>query len=175
MPKVSVCMPVYNTNPDHLRQAIESALSQTFKDFEFLILNDSPDNKNLKKIVSEYKDSRIVYLENKKNIGISEARNKLVKISRGEYLAVCDHDDISVPDRFEKQVAILDKNPAIGVVSAQIKWFPNKEVRWQSRNPIKNYDIKTQLMTGCAVLHPVSMIRKSVMIENEVFYENRFS
>ena len=50
MPKVSALMPVYNTNPDHLRQAIESVLSQTFKDFELLIINNSPEKKELKKI-----------------------------------------------------------------------------------------------------------------------------
>ena len=57
-PKVSVLTPIYNTNPQHLRESIESILNQTFKDFEFIILSDSPDNKELDEIVKSYSDDR---------------------------------------------------------------------------------------------------------------------
>ena len=67
-PKVSVLTPIYNTNPTHLREMIESILNQTFTDFEFLILNDSPDNKEIEKIVKDYakKDKRVKYIKNTK-------------------------------------------------------------------------------------------------------------
>ena len=118
MVKVSVCMPVYNTKPEYLREAVESILNQTFKDFEFLILSDSPDNTEIDKIISSYDDKRIKYSKNTKNIGISESRNKLLKTAKGEYIAVFDHDDISLPNRLEKEVEYLDKNPDVSVVGS---------------------------------------------------------
>lgn len=103
MVRVSVLMPVYRTNEEYLREAISSILAQTYSDFEFLILDDCPeDDREL--IVKSYKDRRIKYLRNETNMGISESRNKLVDMARGEYLAVMDHDDVSLPERLEKQV-----------------------------------------------------------------------
>lgn len=170
-------MPIYNTAPTHLREAIKSVLSQTFKDFEFLIINSSPDNKELDKIVAEFKDPRIIYKKGKKTLEISEAFNILIDMARGSYLAICEHDDISLPMRFEKQVAYLDANPNVGVVSAQIRWFPKKEEKgeWQTRNPTDNFNIKVKLMKDCALQHPVAMIRKSVLMENDIRYEFRFN
>ena len=106
MVRVSVLMPVYRTNEEYLREAISSILAQTYSDFEFLILDDCPeDDREL--IVKSYKDRRIKYLRNETNMGISESRNKLVDMARGEYLAVMDHDDVSLPERLEKQMLIL--------------------------------------------------------------------
>ncbi|MDR1207254.1 MAG: glycosyltransferase [Rickettsiales bacterium] len=174
MPKISVMTPVYNTNPEHLRAMIESVLGQTFTDFEFIILNDSPENKELKEIIKSYDDPRIVYAENERNIGISESRNRLLEMSRGEYLAVCDHDDISMPDRFALQSEFLDNNPKVGVVGAQFKYF-DSDLQYTSAHPESNYKIKLLLLKGCCVAHPASMIRKSVLIQSGVRYEQRYS
>jgi len=172
MPKISVLTPIYNTNPLHLRAMIESILNQTFVDFEFLILNDSPQNKDLKLIVQEYKDRRIKYFENERNLGISESRNKLLKLSKGEYLAVFDHDDISLPKRLEKEAEILDKNPDIGVVTSDIKIIETGEV---IKYPQNNIDIKRQLVNKVKILpHSASMIRKKVLVENNISYEKEF-
>ena len=100
-PKISVLTPVYNTKPDALRAMIDSILSQTFTDFEFLILNDSPNNTELDNIVMSYTDKRIRYMKNDCNMGITKSRNKLIDLARGEYLAIADHDDISMPDRLK--------------------------------------------------------------------------
>ena len=69
MTSISVLMPVYNTNEQFLREAIESILNQTYKDFEFVIINDGSTN-NAKDVILSYKDSRIKYFENEKNLGI---------------------------------------------------------------------------------------------------------
>ena len=103
MPKVSVLMPVYKTDENYLREAIESILSQTFEDFEFLILDDCPED-DREEIIKSYKDKRIKYSKNETNLGITRSRNKLIDMAKGEYLAVFDHDDISLPERFQKQV-----------------------------------------------------------------------
>ena len=171
-PKVSVLTPLYNTNPVHLREAIESILSQTFKDFEFILLNDSPDNVRLKEIISSYKDPRIVYVENERNLGISASRNRLLDLARGEYVAIFDHDDISMPERLEKQVTYLDTNPFIGVVSSNTEWFPKTEIH---RHPEDNLDIKRTLMYSDVVAHSAMMVRKSVLDENKIRYEVEYS
>ena len=173
MPRVSVLTPIYNTNPEHLRMAIESILNQTFTDFEFLILNDSPDNTELDDIVKSYSDKRIKYVKNERNLGISESRNKLLDMARGEYIAVFDHDDISVTNRLEQEVNFLDDNPSIGVVSSFMELFGEK-------NGIRKYpkydaDIKMWMTDNCSVSHTASMIRKSVLDETGIRYEEYYS
>lgn len=171
MIKVSVLMPVYKTNEEYLREAIESILSQTFTDFEFLILDDCPED-DREKVVKSYHDDRIKYVKNSTNLGISQSRNKLIEMSVGEYLAVFDHDDVSMPERLEKEVKILDNHPEIGVVSCQILRLVKNSV---SRHPEHNLEIKQGLMQGCIVAHTGAMIRKSVLEKNNIRYEEKFS
>ena len=84
---------------------VDSVLAQTFTDFELLLLNDSPEDASLREMVALYDDPRIRFEENEKNLGISAARNRLIDMARGEYLAILDHDDIAFPDRLEKAVS----------------------------------------------------------------------
>lgn len=175
MPRVSVLTPIYNTNPQHLREMIESILNQTFTDFEFLILNDSPSNKEIEKIVKEYsaKDKRVKYYKNTKNMGITPSRNKLLKMAKGEYIAVFDHDDISVPTRLEKEVAYLDANPYIGVVSGWLEYFGVDNM--VQKAPEFDTDIRVMLCDTCYVAHTAAMIRKSVLVDNKIEYEEFYT
>lgn len=171
MPKVSVLMPVYRTKEEYLREAIESILNQTFSDFEFLILDDCPKDSR-ENIIKSYQDKRIKYAKNEKNLGITPSRNKLISMAKGEYLAIFDHDDISLPQRLEKQVAYLDANPEVGVVGSWVKEFPkNKELYYLPNND----DIKLSLVKHCAIPHSASMIRKSVLVSNHITYEETFT
>lgn len=174
-PKVSVLTPIYNTNPVHLKNMIESILKQTFTDFEFLILNDSPDNKRIEKIVLKYaeRDNRIKYAKNKKNMGITYSRNKLIKMSKGEYLAIFDHDDISIQKRLEKEVNYLDNHPYVGVVSGWLQYF--EESSKLHKTPEQDTDIKIWLTEDCYIAHTAAMIRKSVLTENNIEYEEYYS
>lgn len=171
MPKVSVLMPVYKTNEKYLRDAIESILNQTFEDFEFLILDDCPED-DREEIVKSYQDERIKYYKNEKNLGITPSRNKLIDMAKGEYLAVFDHDDISLPERLEKEVSYLDEHPECGVVGCKTQRMSNGK---QSQNPTNDHEIKLALMRVCAIAHPCSMIRKSFLTENNIRYEEEFS
>lgn len=173
MPTVSVLTPIYNTNHTHLRQCIESILNQTYTDFEFIILNDSPDNADLEKLVLSYDDARIIYIKNDKNIGISASRNKLIDLARGRYLAVLDHDDISHITRLEKQVKFLDENPYVGVVGAWAHWFGDQD--FIRKNPQYDTDIKIRLTDVCAIMHTTAMIRKSVLTDNNIRYEQEYT
>lgn len=171
MPKISVLMPVYKTPETYLREAIESVLTQSFADFEFLILDDCPEHP-VEEIVKSYKDERIKYVQNEKNMGITPSRNKLIDMARGEYLAVLDHDDVCLPDRFEKEAAYLDAHQNVGVVSCRIEQIPSGKI---SDQPQDDKSIKLALMRYCVIMHSASMIRKSVLLENGVRYEEQFS
>ena len=165
-------MPIFNTNPEHLRESVSSILGQTFTDFEFLILNDSPDNTELDAIISSFRDSRIRYVRNEYNMGISAARNKLLDMARGEYVAVMDHDDISLPERFAKEVAYLDSHPDVGVCSCWADIFPSGG---EVHNPERSLEIKKHLMEGCVLLHPAAMIRREVLEQHHLRYEAEYS
>ncbi len=172
MPSVSVLMPIYRTDLNYLKEAMDSVLNQTYQDFEFLILNDSPDDKKLEEFVLSYKDSRIKYFKNKENMGITPSRNKLTSLAKGNYLMVMDHDDVSHPLRMEKQVSYLKNYPQVGVVGSFANYLVSKTTR---KLPVESEAIKENLMFSCAVLHSGCMIRKDVLIKNNIKYEEEFS
>ena len=104
---LTVVMPVYNSS-NYLSEAIESILSQSFKDFVFVILNDNSTD-NSEDIINEYakKDNRIEYHKFDKNYGPAYLRNYAIQNAQTEYIALMDSDDISLPSRFEKQLNFL--------------------------------------------------------------------
>jgi len=112
-PLVSVIMTVYNAE-EYLRDAIESVLNQTFKNYEFIIVDDGSTDRS-KKIIQSYGDSRIKLISHK-NQGVSLSCNKAIKIAVGKYIARHDADDISIKDRFKKQVQYLELNPNVGLL-----------------------------------------------------------
>jgi glycosyltransferase involved in cell wall biosynthesis len=116
-PKISVVMPVYNAER-YLRPAIESILNQTFTDFELIAVNDC-SNDNSWAILSEYaeRDSRMVLVNNSENLGEAGARNAGNRLIRGEYMAVQDADDISLPNRFQLEADYLDNHPNVGLIA----------------------------------------------------------
>ena len=165
MPKISVIMPVYNTKEEYLREAIESFLNQTFTDFEFIIVNDGSTN-NAEEVIRSYQDERIKYLK-QENQGISKSRNNAYKYATGEYIAIFDSDDISLPQRFEKQVKFLDENENVGVLATWGEKFPEKV-------PMNNFPERPNymdLLDYCCLLHPSVMIRKSVMDKHNISYD----
>ncbi len=113
-PKVTVLMSVYN-GEKYLREAIDSILCQTFKNFEFLIIDDGSTDSSAE-IIRSYTDPRIRLIQNEKNIGLTRSLNKGLKLAKGEYIARMDADDISLPERLEKQVVFLNQNKCVGLV-----------------------------------------------------------
>lgn len=114
-PKISVLMSVYNAQDD-LQQSVESILSQTFRDFEFIIINDGSSD-NSAQILDQYaaQDDRI-RLVHQDNTGLTIALNKGVNMAEGEYIARQDCDDISYPERFEKQIEFMTAHPEVDLL-----------------------------------------------------------
>ena len=119
-PKISVLMSVYNSEK-YLNYSIESILSQSFKDYEFIIIDDGSTDDSLKIIESyKQKDKRIIIIHNTKNIGTTKSLNKGLLIAKGKYIARMDADDWSYPDRLQKQYEFMQNNPDIGVSGGTI-------------------------------------------------------
>ena len=161
-PQVSILMPVHNTAP-YLREAMDSMLSQTFTDFELIVLDDcSPDN--AEEILDTYDDARIVRYKGEKNVGLSNVLNVGVEMARGKYIARMDSDDISLPNRLKVQVDFLEKHPDIDLVSVAMQLFGAEEEVWvRERNPEK---VKVNALFYSPVLHASSVWRKGSFERN---------
>lgn len=110
--EISVIMACYNEKLNWIHESIKSVLDQSFKNFEFIIVCDNPDNIELINVLREYekRDTRIVLIINEKNSGIVKSANNGLSVARGKYIARMDADDINFLDRFEKQYKYLEKN-----------------------------------------------------------------
>lgn len=171
-PKVSVVMPAYNAEK-YLREAIDSILSQTFRDFEFIIINDGSTD-STKEIILSYDDPRIVYLENEKNSGICVTLNKGLDVARGKYIARMDSDDLSMPERFAIQVEFLDKHPDIGVCGTDTMVFGEGISEYSYEQVYKSDDCAAGLIFNPCFAHPSVMIRKCVLDDNQISYNDNF-
>lgn len=149
-PKVTVLMSVYN-GEKYLREAIDSIINQTFKDFEFLIINDGSTD-NTAKILKSYKDPRIKIITNKKNIGLTKSLNNGLRIAKGEYIARMDHDDISALTRLTEQTMFLDQHSNIAVLGTNFQII----------------DSSGKVKTGAVIENHLSSIR----IEWELYWNN---
>jgi glycosyltransferase involved in cell wall biosynthesis len=168
-PAISVVMPVYN-GEKYLREAIDSILSQTYTDFEFIILNDGSTDKT-EEIILSYTDPRIVYVKNEDNLQIVKTLNKGIGIAKGKYIARMDADDISLPERFEKQFKFMEENPEVGVCGAWIETFGNQSLFWQY--PVNHNEIRISLLFYSCMGHPTVMIRND--FRDLLFYDQNYN
>lgn len=168
-PVVTVLMSVYNSEA-YLREAVESMLNQSFKEFEFIIINDTSTDSSLE-IIESYDDSRIKIIHNPENIGLTRSLNKGLKLARGKYIARMDADDVSLPDRLEKQVRFMEDNPEIGICGT---WYKVPAKNKIVQHPIFHQGIITALFKDNAIGHPTSILRKEVITRYNLFYNERF-
>lgn len=172
-PKISVLMPVYNAEK-FLKKAINSILGQTFKDYEFLIINDGSTD-NSKKIILSYKDSRIRYYENKINQGVIKTLNRGLRLSKGKYIARMDADDISMKYRLKKQYNFMEQNQQIAVSGTWLKIIGNKTQNnkiWE--NPCDHNSIKCSALFYSPIFHPTAILRSNIFIKYHIFYNSSY-
>jgi len=143
-PKVSVVMSVYNGS-SYLQEAVNSILNQTFTDFEFIIIDDGSTDSSYS-ILCQFLDKRIKVIKNDKNIGLTKSLNKGLSIAQGKYIARMDADDISLPERLEKQVNVLDCSPDIVLVSCNIEIFWNNGMSSEIIRSCESYFVKWYLL-----------------------------
>lgn len=168
-PLVTVLMPVYNAEK-YLKEAIDSILLQSFTDFEFIIINDGSTD-NSKNIILSYNDKRIKYFENENNIKLIATLNRGLELANGKYIARMDADDISLPERLEKQVVFMDKNQDIGLCGTWIQMMGTNEL---VDYPEDNEMIKIHLMRYSSIGHATVMMRKDYFIKNSLYYDGNY-
>lgn len=169
-PTVSVVMPVYNAQK-YLGEAVDSILSQTFSDFELIILNDgSSDSSHA--ILSEFvaKDARIVYKNFTRNRGLPSVLNDGIRISHGRYIARMDQDDISLPERLEKQVNYLQIHPEVGICGSWAEIIGERAGEIL-KYPCAHDEIYAKMLFENALVHPTVMMRSSVIRQHGLLYD----
>ena len=116
-PLISIVVPVYNTPQVFLRQMIESVQNQSYSEWELCIGNASPENKEMKKILEEYKnDARIKEVEIPENKGISQNTNRAMEIASGEWIGLLDHDDLLAPNALYEIAKAVNEHPDAEVI-----------------------------------------------------------
>ncbi len=162
VPDISIVMPVYNGLP-YLPQAIESILSQTFINFEFIIINDASKDRSLE-VIRSYSDPRIKIIDNPKNLHLISSLNIGLRAAQGKYVARMDQDDISFPERLNKQYDFLQSHPDVILVGtwSNIMNSVEKFIKVH-KNPLRSNVLKYELMFGNTITHPSIMFRKEAI------------
>ena len=162
-------MSVYN-GEKYLKEAIESILNQTFRDFDFIVIDDGSTD-GTADILARYQqmDNRIrVY--HQENKGITASRNRGCQLAKGEYIAVMDADDVSLPERLARQVEYLNAHPEVGVLGGCMEMINENGVPQNKvRTPTTPGMIRWSLLFGCCMVHSSVMMRRDV-VERLGFY-----
>jgi len=158
---ISVIMSVFN-GQDYLNEAIESVLRQTFRDFEFIIIDDGSTD-NTRNIIKHYqkKENRIKAIYNDNNKGLALCLNEGIQMAKGKYIARMDADDISLPERFAAQIAYLEKNPQFWILGCNIFLIDEKGNRIKETSfPSDSSILRWNMLFGTTglVCHPCAMM-----------------
>jgi glycosyltransferase involved in cell wall biosynthesis len=164
-PKITVLMPVYNAEK-YLKAAIESILNQSFTDFEFLIIDDGSTDKSID-IIHSYQDSRISVIKNETNLGLIASLNNGIELSKGEFIARMDSDDISYANRLEKQLAYMMQNPDIGISGSWMYTIDTGEIIYY---PETHEKCKTFKFFNSPLAHPTVIFKRELFLKNNLKY-----
>jgi glycosyltransferase involved in cell wall biosynthesis len=165
MPEVSIILPVYNGAP-HLAKAIDSILTQSFADFELIIVNDGSVDGS-EQIISASKDPRIVYIANEVNSGLIFTLNRGIDRATGKYIARMDADDICLKDRLAVQKKWLDENAGTSMVACTVQFIDENDMvtgNWPTDlDTVSAASIRKKLPHQNCIAHPTVMIRSEIL------------
>jgi glycosyltransferase involved in cell wall biosynthesis len=158
-PAVTVLLAVYN-GERHLAESIDSVFAQTFEDFELLVVDDASTDAT-SQILAGYSDSRLRVLRNERNLGLTRSLNRGLAESRGRYVARQDADDVSAPERLERQAAFLDANPDVTLLaSAYVRIREDGSVSGSRSVPAEALGVRWRLLFLNAFTNSSVMFRK---------------
>ncbi len=165
MPAISIILPAYNA-AKYIGETISSLLSQTFTDFELLVIDDGSADDTLA-IVKSFTDSRIQLVTNGQNLGLIKTLNKAAALCKGQYTARMDADDIALPNRLQLQKAFLDNHPQTAAVAGWVNFIDEKGTQtgiWElDRQTNTAATIKKALLKENCIAHPTVMIRTEIL------------
>lgn len=162
--KVSVILPIYKESECQIRRAILSILTQTYKNLELVIINDNPDSFDNEKVVLSFTDSRIIYIKNERNLGITKSLNKGLERAHGDYICRMDADDFSYEYRIEKQVEYIE-NMHYDFIGSNINYVLNEKVIDRTKYPLTSEHINKALAYKNCMTHPTWMFRREVYLK----------
>ncbi|GAB7225729.1 hypothetical protein VoSk93_49500 [Vibrio owensii] len=166
---VSVVLPVFNAEKT-IKEAISSILSQTYLNFELIIINDGSQDSS-DRIINSFDDSRIKYIINDENLGLIKTLNKAFSLCSGKYIARMDSDDISEDERISKQVQFLENNLDYVAVGTKIKYFSDFSFKKKDFiSPEKHNDILNRMFLASPLAHPSAMLRKDILDTYNIKY-----
>lgn len=172
MAEIAVVMPVYNTQEEYFREAIESILNQTFKDFEFLIIDNGSES-YIKDIIQSYQDERIKYFRIENNKGVAKARNFGIEQARSKYMAFMDSDDVAYPERLQKQCEYMEKHPETGCLGTKVRGIGDLSGKVCFPAPTQHKDIELWLVfNGCVFCQSSIMLRREILVNNDIKYDS---
>lgn len=170
---VSVIMSVYNAEK-YLEEAIVSILNQTYKNFEFIIINDGSTDNSLSIIEQYQKQDKRIFLINRNNKGLVVSLNEGINQAVGKYIVRMDADDISLPTRVEKQVKFMENNLDIGVCGTAITGFGYNLKKNIYRYSLSDDMLKTQLLFSSIFAHPTVIMRKELFLNYNLYYKEKY-
>ena len=156
---VSVIMGIYNC-ASTLEEAIYSILNQTISDWELIMCDDGSKDCTLEiaqRFQKQYPE-KIIVLKNEKNLGLNATLNKCLKVAKGKYIARMDGDDVCVPERFEKEIKVLENEANISIVSSDMSHFDEMGIWGRVTHP--EYPEKRDFLKGTPFCHAPCMVRK---------------
>lgn len=159
MGKISIIMSCYHSNLEYLEEQIDSIVNQTEKDWELLIYNDGQeDNEEFEHFINKYTLTKKVYYYDEGHLGCTKAYNYLLQRAKGEYVCMCDHDDIWEPRKLEIEKKYLDEHPDVDCVFGWLHWFGDKE-KIETFH-ISDEDVSKELYFWQPIKNPTAMFRK---------------
>jgi len=166
-------MSVYNEPLDWLKGSIESVLGQTFRDFDFIIVNDNPDRGDIGDLLGQHKnaDSRVRIITNDENLGLTKSLNRAIKAVEGKYIARMDADDVALPERLALQYEFLEENDDIFLAGTSVKIIGhNGAVRHSAIKHTSHKEIVEDMFQGrLALYHPTIIFRNEGFLYREHF------
>ncbi|WP_369283527.1 glycosyltransferase family 2 protein [Oscillibacter sp. GMB15532] len=174
MPQISVILPVCN-GVKFLSRAVDSLLAQTCRDWELLIINEYGSDDGSAELAAQYarRDGRIRVLQNRQRLGLAESLNLGFRAAAGDFLARMDADDISYPERFEKQLAFLRAHPEVGICGGWQRHVRGKRC-WVHRPPSDPARLAASLLFTCELCHSTVMLRRETVERFHLYYDPRF-
>ena len=168
-PKISVIMSVYNTPIEYLKESIDSILNQTYKDFEFIIINDN-SNDLTTDFLSTYTDNRIRLFTNETNLGLTKSLNVALNNSIGKYIARMDSDDIALPNRLEEQLEYIENNPQYIAIGSSFK-KSNSDKIIKKHNMSRETRRCRMLFYNEGLCHPTAFINNEILKKYDIKYD----
>jgi glycosyltransferase involved in cell wall biosynthesis len=166
---ISVILPVYN-GEKYLSEAIDSILTQTFRQLELIIINNASTD-STREIVLQYQDSRIVLVDNETNRGLIYSLNKGLSLCKGKYIARIDADDIALPNKLQLQYEYMESHPEIGICGNSMESF-NDKTHYSQRIDFATSDqeIRAFAFFQSPFNHPSILLRKVVLDQHQIQY-----